>query len=121
VSAADSGGCRWGLAGASSGVVWIIGGERRFVRGVGEVGGREKGEGGSSNSKTSSGFTSVVWLILDFRSAFSCCSAAFSTCSWLLTACSLLFSSIIRCFSSARSEISLSISSVWAFFLSLAV
>lgn len=85
-------------------------------QGRGELGGREMGEGGSSRCNCMS-----VLPSLDLRSVFSCWSVALSSCSCVFTAWSLEFSSSILCLSSLNCWITTSISSVWAFFLSLAV
>jgi len=58
---------------------------------------------------------------LVFSSVFSCWSVALSSWSCVFTAWSLEFSSSIRCLSSRNWSITVSISSVCAFFLSLAV
>jgi len=58
---------------------------------------------------------------LVLSSLFSCWIDALSSWSWVFTAWSLAFSSSIRCLSSLNWVIMISMSSVWAFFLSLAV
>ena len=86
----------------------------------GEVGGKDRGEGG--NSKVTGVAIFVVGggrLSLVFSSEFSSWSAALSNCSWVLTDCNLLFSSNSLCLSDFNCWIKVSISSVWAFFLSL--
>lgn len=102
MSAEDSGDATVGLSGAWD--CW----------GAGEQGGRDVGDMGRSSSH-------VLGSSLDLSSVFSCCRAAFSTWSWQLTAWSLVFSSRTLCLSSRSCCNIFSISSVCAFFLSLAV
>jgi len=95
-------------------------GERE--EGSGEVGGRDTGEGGRSRCSCISVLESVIPIpSFVLSSVFSCCRVALSSCSCVFTACSLEFSSSIFCLSSFNCWIICSISSVWAFFLSLAV
>jgi len=93
-------------------------GERE--EGRGEVGGRDTGEGGRSRCSCISVLESVIPIpSFVLSSVFSCCRVALSSCSCVFTACSLEFSSSIFCLSSFSCWIICSISSVWAFFLSL--
>lgn len=89
----------------------------------GEVGGKDRGDGGNSKVTGVAILAVVVGdrLSLVFSSEFSSWSAALSNCSWVLTDCNLLFSSNSLCLSDFNCWINVSISSVWAFFLSLAV
>lgn len=90
-------------------------------QGRGELGGRDMGEEGSSRCNCMSVLATVPMPSLDLISVFSCWSVALSSCSCVFTAWSLEFSSSILCLSSLNCWIITSISSVWAFFLSLAV
>jgi len=80
--------------------------------GVGEFGGRDTGEGGSSRCSLISVVPIVPKPSLVLRSQFSCWRVALSSCSCVLTAWSLEFSSIILCLSSLNCLMVLSISSV---------
>jgi len=90
-------------------------------QGRGELGGRETGEGGSSRCSCISVLMPLPIPSLLLRSVFSCCRVALSSCSCVFTAWSLEFSSSILCLSSFNWSMVISISSVCAFFLSLAV
>jgi len=73
VSSADSGGCnKGGHIGVNSGLVRLGVGEDSLIWGLlGEAGGRDTGEGGSSTSKTSDGLN-FTGDILFLRWSFSC-------------------------------------------------
>jgi len=123
MSAADSGGCS---------EVYLVmcedgSGESREGAGefgdreTGELGGRETGERGSSSVSCISVLVAVSIPSLVFSSLFSCWIDALSSWSCVFTAWSLEFSSRICCLSAFIWFIMTSMSSVCAFFLSLAV
>jgi len=115
VSAADSGGC------SEVHLVMCEDGSGDSREGAGEFGGREMGERGSSSVSCMSVLVTVSMPSLDFNSVFSCWSDALSSWSCVFTAWSLEFSSRMCCLSSLIWFSVTSMSSVCAFFLSLAV
>ena len=108
MSAADSGGS----------TVMLVTSDGDIETGAGERGGREAGDGGSS---IQIGWAGEVMGIPSrcLNSAFSSDKEIFECWSFSVRARSLAFSAASICFSIRISSITFSISSVWAFFLSL--